>query len=192
MLIHRILYPIISLGPGSRLVIWTQGCSKKCPGCISPEMQRFDGGFRIPAKQLIEQIREGLGDTVPDGVTISGGDPFEQPEELLELLQGLQTVSEDILIYTGYRYSELQKLFGEEYLSQIKRFAAVLIDGRYIDGLNDNRCPLRGSTNQQLLYLKESYRDRYERFCAQGRIVENIYDGAGRLITVGILNKEKE
>ena len=191
MLIHRVLYPIPSLGPGERAVIWTQGCSKRCPNCISPEMQDFNSSRDIPAGTLVSRIRDMLGGEVPDGFTISGGDPFEQPEELLTLLEQLHDISEDILVYTGYEYAELQHLLGEEYLSRIRRCTAVLIDGRYIHELNDNLCPLRGSTNQNMIFFNEAFRERYEVYCAQGRTIKNIYTD-DRLISVGIYNKTEE
>jgi len=45
-----------------------------------------------------------------DGVTISGGEPFDQPEALHALLQWLRGVhSGDLFVYSGYTYEALQQ-----------------------------------------------------------------------------------
>ena len=56
MFVERILCPIVTLGPGRRLVIWTKGCSKKCKGCISPEMASIEGTKEISVKDLFSII----------------------------------------------------------------------------------------------------------------------------------------
>ncbi len=62
-----------------------------------------------------------------DGFTLSGGDPFYQPDALSELLPELNKISCDVLIYTGYLYDELLRKYSG-LLEQI----AVLIDGPYV------------------------------------------------------------
>ena len=52
--LHRIYYPVTALGPGRRLGIWVQGCARRCPGCLSPEMQPYTGA-EIPVEQVLEQ-----------------------------------------------------------------------------------------------------------------------------------------
>ena len=91
-----------------------------------------------------------------DGVTISGGDPFQQLEELDELVSFIAAeITNDILIYTGYTLKQLQS-WNNEHVTNIIGKIAVLIDGKYIDHLNDNRS-LRGSSNQQIHLLNEKY-----------------------------------
>ena len=80
-----------------------------------------------------------------DGFTITGGDPFYQPDALRELLPLLETISPDILVYTGYLREELP----EDILQHI----AVLIDGRYVQENNRGEV-LRGSDNQRIIILR--------------------------------------
>ena len=82
----RILYPVETLGPGRRAGIWTCGCDRHCPGCANPELwDREAYGEMKPADivRVIETLeREG---GAVDGITITGGEPFEQAEELAAL-----------------------------------------------------------------------------------------------------------
>ena len=191
MKIDRILFPIETLGPGKRLVIWTRGCSKHCEHCANPELWDSGGGREVSAGEIAQIILNIHRETPIDGITISGGDPLEQAQELLELLEAVKGDIEDILVYTGYEYEELKDIHQPEYINRLEQNISVLIDGPYVDRLNDSACTLRGSTNQRLWYFDEKYRDRYERYLQEGRKIQNVYMGK-RLISVGIHNRNEE
>lgn len=190
MLIDRVIFPITALGPGQRIAIWTQGCSKRCKNCASRELWEKDGAKEIAVGELIGKIAECIGDEAVDGITITGGDPLEQPEELSALLEGLRTFSRDILLYTGYEYGELQERLGRAYLEKLRKSVSVLIDGRYVDHKNDNKSALRGSVNQNIIYFDETVREKYESYIKNGRRIQNVYYGKS-LMSVGIHNKER-
>ena len=138
----------------------------------------------VPALNRV--VREIMVNNAADGVTVSGGDPLEQPDELLDFLEGINEIATDILIYTGYTLAELTSLWPASRLDALKNHAAVLIDGRYIDGQNDGRSPLTGSSNQRIHYFDESLRPRYEEYMrTHGRVVQNYYYG-NNLVSVGI------
>ena len=190
MQIERILYPVETLGPGKRITIWTIGCSKMCPNCISPELWEPRKDKNIPISQLLSFVSQIMSSYEVDGITISGGDPLEQAKELLEFLDAVYPLCRDILIYTGYTLAELKKTWPRERLDKLMSRSAVLIDGRYMDELNDNAAPLRGSTNQKIHYFDKSLQSTYERCCRNcGRRVQNVYYGE-KLLSVGIHNKE--
>ncbi|MCL1987368.1 MAG: radical SAM protein [Firmicutes bacterium] len=194
MLIERVLYPVTSLGPGERLVIWTSGCSKGCANCISPEMWQPRTDKNIPNAQLLGFVRDVFAKNTVDGITISGGDPLEQADELLEFLVELNKIGEkvsDILIYTGYTLSELQQILTAEQLEILQKNVAVLIDGKYVDELNDSQSPLIGSTNQQIHYFNAVVRPKYEIYRQNGRQIQNFYYG-DNLLSVGIHSKKEE
>jgi organic radical activating enzyme len=86
--IDRILYPVQSLGPGKRIVIWTIGCYKRCPNCASPELWKFDKKKDISVKQILKLVASI--DEQVDGITITGGEPFCQIEELSILLDEIR------------------------------------------------------------------------------------------------------
>lgn len=76
-------YPVTVFGPGKKLGIWFQGCNKKCEECISPEFQPYEGGQKIEITCLLERYHM----EKPDGLVVSGGEPFDQPEALLDLVK---------------------------------------------------------------------------------------------------------
>lgn len=189
MQIDRILYPIESLGPGNRLVIWTVGCGKHCENCSNKELWPVDENKDIDLKDLISILKSNIKNKEIDGITITGGDPFEQFDELTVLLEYISSISDDILVYTGYTIKELQEKLSNEDMNRIKKYISVLIEGRYINSLNDNLCVLRGSSNQNIIFFNEDMRERYELYMSTGRRIHNVFY-KNKIISVGIHNKE--
>ncbi len=186
MRIARIFYPVKVLGPGERIGIWVNGCLRKCDGCANPELWELDHSLAISLENLCEMI-ESIFQFYKghvDGVTISGGEPFMQMEELMGLINYLKTKTEDILLYTGYQRSELIKdTLGQKIIENI----AVLVDGPYQKEKNNGEV-LRGSLNQTIYYRDELIKKRYEEYVRMNEgknMVQNfrIKDG---IVAVGI------
>ena len=141
-----------TLGPGSRYCIWVQGCNKRCPGCVTPSDQAMDGGYPMSAAALGAEIALAK----PDGVTISGGEPFLQAEALAQVLDTVRRVfryDTGVIVYTGYRLEELRK---DPSAAALLARTDLLIDGPYIRELDDGKS-LRGSSNQRIIPLTERY-----------------------------------
>lgn len=190
MYIDRMLYPIQALGPGDRLVIWTAGCSRHCPGCANPELWSTENRRQRSISE-ISKIIHTIGQETPiSGITITGGEPFEQPGEILGLLKEIKDITEDVLVYTGYTAQQLSETIKPELLTELKEHIAVLIDGSYKEELNTPDTVLRGSSNQNIIFLREEYRESYEKYLAEGRKIQNVYMGS-RLVSVGIHNKQQ-
>ena len=189
MNIARILYPVEVLGPGKRLAIWTAGCPHHCRGCSNPELWSGSQKYEISIEQLERAIREIVltSQNPVDGITVTGGDPFYQAEELPELLTMLRKISDDILVYTGYRYEELKQQNNpgtEKSLSLID----VLIDGPYIESMNDGS-PMRGSGNQKIIFLNPDAENRYCDYLKQSNRIQNFVAADG-IISVGIHDRD--
>lgn len=138
-------------GPGLRSVVWVQGCSLGCPGCFNPATHSVLSGFESDTVEVSGMIAA----QIPriEGVTISGGEPFQQPEALLDLLTRLDDSGLGRLLFSGYTMAEiLESPRGNEILSHVD----LLIAGRY-----DRHLPmsegLLGSTNQQVHFLTNRY-----------------------------------
>ena len=185
MRIDRIVTNVKTLGPGNRLGIWVNGCSRGCKGCVSSNLQPVD----YETEGRIEDFLDGFNLKKIDGVTISGGEPFEQIKELKRLIEILKENSvEDILIYTGYTLEELQMMKNKN-VDYILNNIAVLIDGPYVLELDDQKHNLKGSTNQKIHYLNEKYENLYNEFISTNRHMQE-FTIANILLGVGIPTKE--
>lgn len=185
MYVDRLLYPVTSLGPGNRLAIWVAGCNRGCPRCANPELWEQHEYQRISPKRLARAIKAAIHQDI-DGITITGGEPFNQAKDLCEVIDSLPDDC-DVLVFTGYRYEEL--LDREEFKSLLPK-VDVLIDGEYVDELNDNCSALRGSSNQRIIYLNKSLQLKYESYIAEGRKIQNfVYDY--KTVSVGIHNQDR-
>lgn len=181
MKIARILFPIQALGPGNRLCIWVCGCSRSCPHCANPELQYADPAREIDMPSLLRLLEPLLAEA--DGVTITGGEPFDQCEELSLLLDSALRHTQDILVFTGYTLKALADR-QDAATDRVLRRIAVLIDGEYVDELNQGD-PLRGSSNQCIHYLRPEVMPAYERYLQQGRRVQNVATASG-VFSIGI------
>ena len=158
--INKAHFPVTVLGPGRRIGIWVQGCSIGCKGCVSQDTWAPDSGRLMPLPELLNWCRRVSNDQA-DGITISGGEPFDQPQALAALLAGLHAwrrqaqLDFDILCYSGYPLAKLQRLH--------PRLLARL-DALIPEPFHEQQ-PLthlwRGSSNQPLVALSERGRVRY-------------------------------
>ena len=87
MKIHSIISNSTVNGPGNRFVIWTQGCSLDCLGCWNPETHLFKSGNEYQIQDLFSLI---IKETTIEGITISGGEPFDQADELYNLTKEIK------------------------------------------------------------------------------------------------------
>ena len=187
MNLARILYPVQVLGPGNRIGLWLCGCNRACKGCSNPELWVQREELEINVQDVVSLILKITESYKVDGFTISGGEPFLQADELLLLLSYLTPISTDILIYTGYRLEELRELNNKS-INGILDSAAVIIDGAYIEGLN-NDSVLRGSSNQQIHIMNPSYEARYQQYLANTQNQIQNFTTVDGVVSVGIHRK---
>ena len=180
MYVKRVCYPIQVLGPGKRFGIWLAGCNKRCPGCMSPELQTTEGSKNISVDEIKRMFAKVSGHI--DGVTISGGDPFLQAKEIHELVQYIkQDVTEDIIVFSGYKIEELKQM-NSVFVREILDSISVLIDGEYVDALNDG-IGIRGSSNQCVHIFRES-KDYSELLTGERKLQTFRYNG--QILVVGV------
>jgi anaerobic ribonucleoside-triphosphate reductase activating protein len=141
-------------GPGIRMVVFAQGCKHKCPGCHNPETHSFDGGTLVTIDSILEQVKK---NPLLDGITFSGGDPFEQAKAFAVLAQEAKKLNLDIVTYTGYTYEYLL-----ENSSRHRGWDAlldetdILVDGRYESDKRNLLLKFRGSENQRMIDVKRT------------------------------------
>ncbi len=166
--LNRLHFPVHSLGFGQRIAIWVQGCSLHCPGCISRDTWQHGSGT-IPVSQLFANLEPWLEQA--DGLTISGGEPFEQPEALSHVLRWWRhRHAGDVLVFSGFSWERLQ----HQHAAQLA-LIDVLISDPFVAAAG-HELPLRGSDNQRLHRLTPLARSRYEQLTRQ-RALDLCWDG---------------
>jgi len=149
----KLLTDSIVDGEGLRAVLWTQGCSHNCEGCHNPETHDFNAGI----EKDVEEIKSLIKDlTLQDGITLSGGDPFFQPEACAEIAKYAKECGLNVWAYTGFQFENLIK---NEKTKNLLKYIDVLVDGKFE---LENRClsiKFRGSTNQRIINVKRSLKD---------------------------------
>lgn len=137
-------------GPGVRFVVWLQGCTLGCPGCFNPTTHDAAGGREVALGELAAQLAAAR----VDGLTLSGGEPLQQPDAAVALLDAARALGLSTLAFSGYTLDEIRALpRGPDVLARLD----VLIDGRYVAG-DRLATGLRGSANQRIQLLTDRYR----------------------------------
>lgn len=147
----------VANGPGIRSTLFVAGCSHRCRGCFNEEYQSFESGEEW-TNEIAEQFIEHLKSSVVKGVTILGGEPFEQimDDDLLDLLKRIKEETEcDIWIYSGYTFEQLQRNDKQRAILEV---CDVLVDGPFVDTLKNLKLKFRGSSNQRIIDIKETKR----------------------------------
>lgn len=140
-------------GPGLRYALFTQGCPHHCPGCHNPESHDYNGGYLEDCDNIIENIKA---NSLLDGVTFSGGEPFEQIEPLIYLAKQIKELGLNIVIYSGYTY---EQLLNKEGAIELLSLCDMLVDGKFEIENKSLGLLYCGSSNQRLIDIKKSLQE---------------------------------
>jgi anaerobic ribonucleoside-triphosphate reductase activating protein len=153
--ISRMHYPVTALGPGKRVGLWFQGCSIRCKGCISTDTWAI-GKNKVDIIEVLNQLDIWLPES--DGITITGGEPFDQPEQLQQVLSHCRNhYGSTTFVFSGYALEQLAR--------PLKSMNG-LIDLLMADPLDISQTqeePLRGSDNQRLVAFSCAGREMMEK-----------------------------
>jgi anaerobic ribonucleoside-triphosphate reductase activating protein len=138
-------------GPGSRAVIWTQGCPLRCEGCFNDRFRSFSRAQLVTVDKLYELI---MTPVHPDGVTFSGGEPFAQAESLAILGERLRDEGLSIITFTGFTYGQILEKNRPSW-NQLLSVTDLLIAGPYIPSMHCAAGGLIASSNQRSVYLTD-------------------------------------
>ena len=149
----RIDHGVQAEGPGKRTVVWFQGCSIRCIGCINPHLFSTKGGISLSPEAIVKAALQ-HGD---EGLTLIGGEPFDQPEALKGLVQAAQQAGLGVICFTGYHFDDL-RLRGDAYTEALHNID-LLVDGPFEQEKPEHRRALVGSDNQRFISLSPRYKD---------------------------------
>ena len=152
----------IADGEGVRVTLFVSGCRNHCPGCFQKETWDFLFGKEF-TDDTINEILEAMNHDYIDGLTLLGGEPFEEENqpEILKLLRRVREIYPDknVWAYTGYILDK--DILGNgrkhtEYTDEILSMIDILVDGPFIEDLKNISLAFRGSENQRVINLKET------------------------------------
>lgn len=142
----------ITDGPGIRFALFVQGCGHNCPGCHNPGTHDYNGGEWKDTDEYLAAIKA---DPMITGVTLSGGEPFDQAEGLLPFAGEVKALGLELAAYSGYLYEEL---LADETKKALLEVCDVLIDGPFIRERRNLDIRFKGSENQRIIDVPESFR----------------------------------
>lgn len=179
--LSRLHFPVTTLGPGRRIGVWFQGCSIRCPGCISRDTWDTQTG-----QTSVEEVLTALKPWVltAEGLTVSGGEPLDQPQALEELLSAWRRMSgTSVLLFTGYEFP-----LAEPWLKRHPDLVDAVVAGPYRQEAGQTLA-LRGSDNQTLHILSARGVEFavYEGpLAGQERRLDVMFDASGQAWFAGI------
>lgn len=145
-------------GPGLRMTVFAQGCPHHCAGCHNPATHDFAAGFDCRVDVLLAVFDR---NPLLAGVTLSGGEPFARPGELIPLAEQVRLRGKNVWCYSGYTFEELlARSVSDADVAELLAQIDVLVDGRYEEGRRNLSLRFRGSENQRILDLPASLRVR--------------------------------
>ena len=143
-------------GPGFRMAVFAQGCHIHCPGCHNPETHDPDGGREADTEDMIARMRQ---NPLLDGITLTGGDPFLQPEACLMLARAAHAQGLNVWAYSGQTLEQLLALRAERpFLGELLEEIDVLVDGPFLLERRTLDLRFRGSDNQRVIDMPETLR----------------------------------
>lgn len=143
----------VANGPGIRTSFFLTGCDRNCKNCFNTDYMDFNYGKKWDEKAEQEVISY-LKLKEVEGLTVLGGEPFENPIGLLQALKNIRKeIDKTIWVYTGFVFEDLLEIkSAREILEEID----VLVDGEFIEELKDLKLKFRGSSNQRIIDVKNS------------------------------------
>lgn len=146
--LYRLYHNSVVDGPGRRSVVQVSGCSIRCRNCLVPQTHRLENGELVSVSSIVAEVVAHRGEH--DGVTILGGEPFDQPQPVAELVSRLKHRGLHVTIYSGYTIEQLiqRRLPSIDY---ILTHIDLLIDGPFISEMRDGAGEYRGSRNQRMI-----------------------------------------
>ncbi len=137
-------------GPGYRFAVFVQGCDRNCPGCHNPKTHDPEGGRWEDTDTILKRLKA---NPLDKGLTLSGGEPFLQPEPMACLARGAHELGRHVMAYTGFTFEEL---LGRPDARQLLEQLDLLVDGPFILSQRSLELRFRGSRNQRILDVPAS------------------------------------
>ena len=179
--VAHIVHGCGTLGPGRRTVVWVRGCTRRCPGCVATPILGDGPTLLIDPDALAARL---LAQPQEEGVTFSGGEPFEQAEALAVVAMAVRAVGRSVMVYSGSTLEELREST-EPGVRSLLAASDILVDGTFV---RERQADLlwRGSANQRVHFLTPRYADPMPEIDGRGVGVELRLDAENNLFWAGV------
>lgn len=150
-----IVYDTIVDGIGLRNTLYVCGCPHNCEGCHNKALQHYNYGNKVSFFEIANLLRQNDND-----ITISGGEPFEQPAKLSEMIELIKKLDKNagipkrnIWIYSGYTF---EQMVFNPIKKKLLEHCDVLVDGKFETDKRSLDLKFRGSSNQRIIDIQKS------------------------------------
>ncbi len=187
--LSKIAFPVTALGPGHRIALWVAGCSIGCKGCMTPELWSANSGTLVDHDDVLERLSNISMEI--DGLSITGGEPFEQAEEVAALLMLIKEryPTWTVILFTGYHFEELTQRFKSADI--LIGLVDVMVAGPFQIGLSSKK-PLIASSNQSLIACSQLGQIMIEEIKRQRKPIANLGIGQeGEDWLIGIVHADQ-
>ncbi len=141
-------------GPGARFAIWVQGCTIQCKDCWNSHLWTFKGGNQYEVDNILNiilQYKEKI-----EGITIVGGEPLDQVESIINLIEKVQKNNLTVMLYTGYKLEEIKN---DKLKNQAFMMSDIVVYEPFISKKRNLYLKWRGSDNQKIKINNPIYKD---------------------------------
>ena len=147
----------IADGPGVRVSIFMQGCTFNCKNCFNPETHDFNGGKEFTDDTISRVLTLCENDNV-EGLSILGGEPMHPTniEGTTRLAKAFKEMFPDktLWVWSGFQFDKDLKD------KEVMKYIDVLVDGQYVDELHDFTLKWKGSSNQRVIDVQKSLKEK--------------------------------
>ncbi len=159
-------------GPGWRAAVWVQGCTIRCPGCFNPDTHPHERRRLWQPEKLAAHLMEGE----VEGISVSGGEPFEQAAACARLASEARRLGGSVVTYSGYTFAHLKRSLLPE-VRALLEVTDLLIAGPYVAALATDGRGWHGSRNQEFVFLTRRYDERVREQFEEAPVIEVWTDG---------------
>ena len=147
----------ISNGPGVRVSVFMQGCEFHCKNCFNPETWSFENGKEF-TQGTIDEVLDLCNKDYIKGLSILGGEPMHPRniEGTTKLAKAFKEKypNKNLWVWSGFKFDEDLKD------KEVMKYVDVLVDGRYVDEMHNPNLKWRGSSNQRVIDVQKSLKDK--------------------------------
>ncbi len=141
-------------GPGTRYVVFVQGCPMRCMYCHNPDTWAINAGKMIDPQYIFDQYKRNEPFYKNGGVTVTGGEPLLQPDFLIDLFTIFKNDNVHTCIDTSGIVFDPEN---EELMKKMDKLMTltdlVMLDIKHIDP--EKHLELTGQPNTNILKFAE-------------------------------------